>query len=180
VSHKIAVNGGTTMRRPIAAAMVLLSAVIVAAAVATAVWPFRRAEAAAGAATADVLGRPEPVGGLRLLVFLKTQPDIAAGSSRSQAVEIGSLMNQYGPRGLSAEIVDESGASRNALINTYYDWQLGAIHVAADPGRRVAARYGVDTAPVTLLLDRSGSVVDRWNSYVLPAQAGQAISGEFS
>jgi hypothetical protein len=180
MSHRIAVKRDTTTRPRIAAALGVLTAAAVVAAVATVAWPQHRTEPTATAAPAAVLGRPEPGGSLRLLVFLATQPDTAAGPSRSQAVEVGSLMNQYGGRGLTAEIVDESGAAKNALINTYYDWQLRDIRLTADPGRALAARYGVGSAPVTLLLDRNGAVVARWDSYALPAQAAHAISSKLT
>lgn len=180
MSRRIAVKRDATTRPRIAAALGLLTAIAIAAALAVTTWPRHHAEPAATAAREDVLGRPEPTGSLHLLVFLTTQPDTAAGLSRSQAVEVGSLINQYGRKGLTAEIVDESGANRNTLINTYYDWHLGQIRLVADPGRSLAARFGVKTSPATLLIDRSGSVVARWNSYSPTAQAAQAISSRLT
>lgn len=180
MSHRIAVKRDAIKRPRIAAALGLLTAVAIAGALAVAAWPTHHAAPATSAGQKDVLGRPEPAGTLRLLVFLTTQPDTAAGLSRSQAVEVVSLINQYGPKGLSAKIVDESGANQKSLINTYYDWRLGDIRLVADPGRALASSFGVVTAPTTLLIDRSGSVVARWDSYSQTAQAAQAISGRLS
>lgn len=124
----------------------------------------------------DVLGRPQPAGNLRLLTFLATQPDTAAGQSRGQAVEVVSLLTQYSAKGLSAEIVDESAADEQALTNTYYDWQLGDVRLAADPAHSLAQQYGVAAAPTTLLLDGTGAVLARWTSYTPTAQTARAIS----
>lgn len=172
------------MRRPWA---VILTALAVAATAITATvlaWPADHHGTAPTASTAsiastaptDVLGRPQPAGPLRLLAFLTTQPDTAASPSRSQAVEVVSLLTQYGPKGLAAEIVDESTTDKQALTNTYYDWQLGGVRLAADPAHSLASRYGVASAPTTILLDASGAVVARWSTYTPTAQTAQAIS----
>ena len=124
----------------------------------------------------DVLGRAEKPDAVRLVTFLATQPDTAAGQSRSQAVEIVSLLTQYESKGLTAEIVDESGGDARSLTNTYYDWQLGGVHLVADPDRTLAKRYGVTSTPTTLLLDRSGIVVARWNTYTPTAQTAAEVS----
>ena len=126
--------------------------------------------------TGDVLGRTEEPNAVRLVTFLVTQPDTAAGPARGQAVEIVSLLTQYESKGLTAEIVDESGGDARSLTDTYYDWQLGGVHLAADPDRTLAERYGVTSTPTTLLLDRSGTVVARWNTYSPTAQTAAAVS----
>ncbi|WP_194904299.1 hypothetical protein [Catenulispora rubra] len=145
-------------------------------------WPHH--DAASGptksAASTDVLGRLAPTGNVHLVAFLATQPDTAATPSRSQAVEITSLLTQYGAKGLTAEIVDESGATASALTNTYYDWQLGNIRLTGDPGRVRASQYQVTNAPTTLLIDDKGTVLARWDSYVLTAQAAQIIAGKLA
>lgn len=170
-------------RRPavILAAFASAATAIVATAtaiVAIAAGPGDHQHAAPTASTesADVLGRPQPDGHLRLLAFLATQPDAAPSQSRSQAVEVVSLLTQFGAKGLTAEIVDESAAGKQALTNTYYDWQLGGVRLAADPAHSLAERYGVTAAPTTLLLDGTGTVVGRWTSYTPTAQTAQAIS----
>lgn len=131
-------------------------------------------DAAAGGA-----GRTLPVpGAVTLVSFLATQPDGADTPSRSQAVELVSLASQYAAKGLSVAIVDDtsSPASANALQNTAYDWQLGPLPLFADPEHAAAYRYGVASAPATLLIGRDGRVLDRWSGYVLTAVAAQAIS----
>ncbi|WP_194904305.1 hypothetical protein [Catenulispora rubra] len=145
-------------------------------------WPHHSAASARArpGEAANVIGRPQPVGKVHLVAFLATQPDTAATPSRSQAVEITSLLAQYGAKGLTAEIVDESGATTNALTNTYYDWQLGDIHLTGDPGRTRAGQFKVTGAPTTLLVDDKGTVLARWDSYVLTAQAAQIITVKLS
>jgi hypothetical protein len=128
----------------------------------------------------DVIERAQAAGRIRLVAFLDTQPDSAATPSRSQATEITSLLAQYGSKGLTAEIVDESGAARSTLTNTYYDWRLGDVRLSDDTGHARARQYGVSIAPTVLLLDVNGTVVARWNSYVLAAQAAQAIAGKLT
>jgi hypothetical protein len=145
-------------------------------------WPHHSASSArtGPGAAADVIGRPQPAGKVHLVAFVATQPDTAATPSRSQAVEITSLLAQYGAKGLTAEIVDESGAPANTLTNTYYDWHLGDVRLTGDPGRTRAGHFKVTGAPTTLLIDDKGAVVARWDSYVLTAQAAQSIAGKLS
>ena len=132
------------------------------------------ADAGAGNASAAF----PAAGEVTLVSFLATQPDTANTPSRSQAVALVSLHSQYSAKGLHAVIVDESPAAtkQDALTNTLYDWQLGQIPLLADPGHAAASRYGVTDAPTTLLISRSGTVLARWNGYVLTATATQAIT----
>ena len=120
---------------------------------------------------------PTP-GGVTLVSFLATNPDSADTPSRSQAVELVSLASQYAAKGLQVTIVDDSStpASETALENTRYDWQLASLPLLADPDHATAYRYGVASAPATLLIGRDGRVLDRWSGYVLTAVAAQAIS----
>ena len=165
-------------RRKLRLAAVLTSLTLAGTAIAIAVRPSagQPAPPTVSAGSTDVLGRPLPTGPLRLLAFLSTQPDTAAGPSRSQAVEVVSLLTQYGAKGLTAEIVDESTADKQTLTNTYYDWQLGDVRLAMDPTHSLARRYDVATAPTTILLDGTGAVLDRWSSSTPTAQTAQAIS----
>jgi peroxiredoxin len=132
----------------------------------------------ANASAAGASAALPATGEATLVSFLATQPDTASTPSRSQAVELVSLFSQYAAKGLHVEIVDESAASStlNALENTVYDWQLGKIPLLADPGHSAANRYGVTTAPTTLLIGRNGKVLARWNGYVLTAAAAQAVT----
>ena len=121
-------------------------------------------------------------GEVTLVSFLATQPDSANSPSRSQAVELVSLASQYTAQGLRVAIVDDSftSAAVSALANTRYDWQLGSLPLLADPDHTTADRYGVASAPATLLIGRDGRVLDRWSGYVLTAVAAQAISAAFT
>jgi len=128
---------------------------------------------AAGASTAL-----PATGEATLVSFLATQPDTASAPSRSQAVELVSLFSQYAAKGLHVEIVDDSATppALNALENTVYDWQLGQLPLLADPGHSAANRYGITTAPATLLIGRNGKVLARWNGYVLTDVVAQAVT----
>ena len=142
-------------------------------------WPHHGAHNPTGSSTpADVIGRAPATGKLHLMAFLITQPDIASTPSRSQAVAIESLLAQYGAKGLTAQILDEGDATKNALINTYYDWQLGNVRLTGDPGRSQAERFHVAGAPTTLLVDDRGTILARWDSYVLTAQAAETVVKE--
>jgi hypothetical protein len=147
-----------------------------ALALAVAFWPSPHAGSAPPPSAAPA---PVPVAGAVTLVsFLATQPDGAATPSRSQAVELVSLSSQYAAKGLRVEIVDDTAtpAAQSVLENTVYDWQLGSMPLLADPGHAIAHRYGITTAPTTLLIGRTGAVLARWNGYVLTAVAAQAIA----
>lgn len=121
-------------------------------------------------------------GALTLVSFLATQPDTAATASRSQAVELVSLADQYGPKGVHALIVDNTAipASLSTLENTVYDWQLGDVPLLADPGHLASDRFGVPSSPTTLLIGRTGKVIARWSGYVLTAVVGQALTSVIS
>jgi hypothetical protein len=163
-------------RRPVFAVSASIAAPVCALALAVAFWPSSHAGSAAAPSAAFA---PLPVSGaLTLISFLVTQPDAAATPSRSQAVELVSLSSQYATRGLHVEIVDDTAtpAARSVLENTVYDWQLGSLPLLADPGHTIAHRYGIATAPTTLLFGRTGTVLARWNGYVLTAVAAQAIN----
>jgi hypothetical protein len=147
-----------------------------ALALAVAFWPSPNTGSAPPPSAAPA---PVPVSGsVTLVSFLATQPDGAATPSRSQAVELVSLSSQYAAKGLHVEIVDDTAtpAAQTVLENTVYDWQLGSMPLLADPGHAVAHRYGITTAPTTLLIGRTGAVLARWNGYVLTAVAAQAIA----
>jgi hypothetical protein len=162
-------------RGPVMAVSAALAALVACVlALAVIFWPGPHARAAAPPSVA-----PVPVSGsVTLVSFLITQPDGAATPSRSQAVELVSLFSQYTAKGLRVEIVDDTAtpAAQSVLENTVYDWQLGSMPLLADPGHAIAHRYGVTTAPTTLLIGRTGVVLARWNGYVLTAVAAQAIA----
>jgi hypothetical protein len=121
-------------------------------------------------------------GTLTLVSFLATQPDTAATASRSQAVELVSLADQYGPEGVHVLIVDDTAIppSLSMLENTVYDWQLGDVPLLADPGHVASDRFGVPSSPTTLLIGRTGRVIARWNGYVLTAVVAQALASAIS
>ena len=121
-------------------------------------------------------------GALTLVSFLATQPDTAATASRSQAVELVSLADQYAAKGVHVLIVDNTAlpVSLSVLENTVYDWQLGDVPLLADPGHVASDRFGVPSSPTTLLIGRTGTVIARWNGYVLTAVVAQALTSAIS
>lgn len=160
-------------------AVILAASAVVAGSVAAAVWPGHggtRPEAA----PQDVLHRSTAPGGLHLVAFLATRPDTAATASRAQAVTLKSLQTQYGAKGLTTEIIDESGAPADALLNTYYDWQLGDVRLLPDPAGKLARGHAVHNLPTVVLSGANGTVVKRWDSPVLTVQAAQIISGHLT
>ncbi|MFI1092690.1 hypothetical protein [Streptomyces sp. NPDC020917] len=167
-------------RGPARRLAVLVAAVVVAGSIAAAIRPGHGGTSSRASTASDVLHRAPAPGSLHLVAFLATQPDTADTPSRAQAVALKSLQEQYGRKGLTIEIVDESGAGEDALVNTTYDWQLGAIRLAADPGGALARRSGVHTLPTVVLRDAAGALVKRWDSAVLTVQAAQVISGRLA
>lgn len=159
---------------------VVVAAVVAAGSIAAAVWPDHDGTPSRPSAASDVLHRAPAPGSLHLVAFLATQPDTADTPSRTQSVALKSLQTQYGGKGLTTEIVDESGAGQDALVNTYYDWQLGAIRLVADPHGTLARRSGVHALPTVELRDASGALVKRWDSPVLTVQAAQVIAGRLA
>lgn len=166
--------------RTAAAALACATTAAIAYATAAAVWPDHHDAPAKAASATDVLGREAGAGSLRLLAFLATQPDTAATTARSQAVDLVSLQTQYGAKGLTTQIIDESGAGRDALTNTYYDWQLGGVLLAADPARALARQYDVTLTPTVVLLDAAGTVIKRWDTPVRTVQAAPVIAGKLT
>lgn len=187
-------------RRPAAMAMAVSAAIVVLAGsvlIGIVLWPHAQSAGPRSAPfTALAVGERAPrvelanagaagastalpaTGEVTLVSFLATEPDTASTSSRSQAVELVSLFSQYAAKGLHVEIVDDSAAppALSALENTVYDWQLGQLPLLADPGHSAANRYGITTAPATLLIGRNGKVLARWNGYVLTAVAARAVT----
>jgi hypothetical protein len=160
--------------------VILAAAAAVAGSVAAAVWPGHGGTRPRQAAAGDVLHRTTAPGGLHLVAFLATRPDTAATASRAQAVTLKSLQTQYGGKGLTTEIIDESGAPADALLNTYYDWQLGDVRLLPDPAGKLAQHHAVHNLPTVVLSDATGTVVKRWDSAVLTVQAAQIISGHLT
>jgi hypothetical protein len=118
--------------------------------------------------------------GASLVSFLATQPDTTDSASRRQAVGLVSMATQFTADGLRVAIVDDTPGSgqpnRNALINTSYDWRLGAVALLDDPGHRLARSYAVTGTPTTVLLDGSGRLVARWDGQTLTATLSSAIT----
>jgi hypothetical protein len=188
-------------RRTLAAISAVLALLVAAVVIGVRVWPHLTSGPATGGAFAPLpvgakaprisLSRagsaPAPAsfpaaGTLTLVSFLATQPDTAATPSRSQAVELVSLADQYGRKGVHVLIVDNTAvpASLSVLENTVYDWQLGDVPLLADPGHVASDRFGVTSAPTTLLIGRTGKVMARWNGYVLTAVVAQALTSAIS
>ena len=115
-----------------------------------------------------------------LLAFLRVIPDSADTASRSQAVFLSSMYQQYGRRGLGVVAVETSGSSRQrrishrALANASYDWRLD-FPLLEDAGIQAKKAFGVTVLPSVLLLAPDGKVVERWNGLASPAALARAV-----
>lgn len=128
---------------------------------------------------------PARAGRVMLISFLQTQPDTAAGLSRSQEVFLASMARQYGPKGVQIALVDATSMvtgqhpSMEDLVRTTYDWDLGAIPLLRDDAASSAARrYGVRQVPTTVLVGPQGRVAQIWTGLVLPANLALALQQE--
>lgn len=119
-----------------------------------------------------------------LLSFLDTQAEVSASGnpSRSQIVMLKSMQTQSGRYGLKTVIVDAAALlgrpapSAASLVNFRYDWALPTgVSVRSDEHGALERGYRVTKAPTTLLLDRRGNVVRRWNRFAMAAQLDFAI-----
>jgi hypothetical protein len=168
-----------TRRRAAVGAAVLLVAVGVALGLALRGGGSDPAAPAVVGARAPVFPALDADRGHTVLVsFLDTQAQATAANdpSRAQIPFLKSMSTQNRSYGLRTVIVDTGRAGGNALVNFTYDWALDrSIAVAADPGGRLARRYGVTTAPTTFLVDRRGVVRRRWDGFAPAAQLDFAL-----
>ncbi len=124
-----------------------------------------------------------------VLAFLQTQPDTASTASRSQAVSLTSIEQQYAPKGVHVVFIDasmlETGqqVAHNDLLNVTYDWNIGSIPLLEDIDGSTASRYGVRQTPTLFIVGPSGHVEQAWQgltSTVQIAFALQRLSGSSS
>ncbi len=96
----------------------------------------------------------------------------AADRTRGQLVMLKSLSTQHHDAPLAILTVDASGitwpVADDARINYTYDHQL-TFPLLVDDQLRTTRRYGVVAAPTTLLIDRDGNIVRRWETMTNPA-----------
>ena len=118
-----------------------------------------------------------------LLSFLGTIPDTASSSpSRSQAIFLESLEQQYASKGVEVVIIDataiETGQqpALNSLLNVPFDWHLGAIPFLLDTSAHtVAVQYGILKTPTTYLINVHGTIEHCWDGLAQSAQLAFAI-----
>ena len=124
-----------------------------------------------------------------LLAFLRTQPDVdPTNTSRALVPSLISMDRQYRDSGLDVAMVDETALARptkyapnvagtpgiGALLNASYDWGL-TFPLLADPGSKVAKRYGVNELPMIVLIGKKGQVSRCWKGQVHPANLSAGI-----
>jgi len=115
-----------------------------------------------------------------LVAFLQTVPDTADTPSRTQAVFLMSMAQQYAPRGLKVVAIDASALvnhqppDHDTLINASYDWQM-KVPLLEDMGSRIAHRFGVTQLPTVILFATDGTISQRWQGLTGPAMLAQAI-----
>lgn len=115
-----------------------------------------------------------------LLAFLQTVPDTSDTPSRSQAVFLSSMAQQYGPRGLRVAVVDDSALAlaspplHGAVLNASYDWQL-KIPLLLDQDAHLARKLGIEEVPTTFLISADGHILQQWRDLTRPAVLALAI-----
>ena len=119
-----------------------------------------------------------------LLSFINTQAEASsdtADPSRAQIVFLKSMQEQYGPKGLvvwivgGARMATGKQPTQDQLINFTYDWQLEDIPVLDDSDSSVARSYGVESTPVTFLIDVDGVIRQRWDTFASASQLALSI-----
>lgn len=119
-----------------------------------------------------------------LLSFLDTQAEasVSGSDSRAQIVMLKSMDRQgrrYGLRTVivdAAAVVNGSPPSLSALTNFRFDWSLpAAVAVRGDSDGSLERAYRITKVPTTLLIDKRGVVVHRWDRFALAAQLDFAI-----
>ena len=115
-----------------------------------------------------------------LLAFLQMVPDTADTPSRSQAVFLLSMAQQYGPHGLTVVVIDASALvnlrspDHTALVNASYDWQMN-FPLLEDVRNQIARRFRIKQVPTTILLAPNGRVEKRWQGLTRPAVLASGI-----
>ncbi|MBA2529710.1 MAG: TlpA family protein disulfide reductase [Euzebyales bacterium] len=115
-----------------------------------------------------------------LLSFLDASVEAAghgSDSSRRQLVFLKSMADQHRRDGLCVLAVDAGGAPPGALVNYVYDHGLPFPLLRDRPDDPVATSYGVTSLPTTVLVDRHGRLVRRWEGFVPPATLADAVEG---
>jgi peroxiredoxin len=120
-----------------------------------------------------------------LLSFLQVQAPAdspEAQPSRAQLTFLKSMHTQYAPKGLVVLLVDGSrllsgaAASRTALYNATFDWNLGDIPVIDDDQQEsLTSKYAVTTLPTTFLVDCDGRIVERWEGLASTPQLSRRL-----
>lgn len=115
-----------------------------------------------------------------LLAFLQMVPDTADTPSRSQAVFLLSMAQQYGSHGLTVVVIDASALvdlqipDHTALVNASYDWQMN-FPLLEDAGNQIARRFQIKEVPTTILLAPDGRVEKFWQGLTRPAVLASGI-----
>lgn len=114
-----------------------------------------------------------------LLSFLDadgTNTDDQFEASRRQLVFLKSMHDQYAEAGLRVVVVHAGAAvPAGALINYSYDNGLSIPLLNATTKPSVAAAFDVTSLPTTVVIDREGTLTQRWHRYVPPAQLADAV-----
>lgn len=115
-----------------------------------------------------------------LLAFLQVVPDTDDTPSRSQAVFLLSMAQQYGSHGLAVVVIDASALVNRqipdhaALVNASYDWQMN-FPLLEDARNQIARRFRIKEVPTTILFAPNGRVEKRWQGLTRPAVLANGI-----
>jgi peroxiredoxin len=154
----------------VAALLILLAGPVVGSASASECVGHIKLPAAQGGSYDVCDGSGKPM----LLAFLHVVPDRADTPSRSQAVFLSSMYEQYGARGLEVLAVETTASSRRQLVNAVYDWQL-AFPLLEDERSQAKKAFEVTVVPSSFLLDPDGKVLERWDGLASSAALARAI-----
>lgn len=120
-----------------------------------------RVFAAVRGGTSHLIGTPRrPL----LLAFLQMLPDSDATPSRSEALYLDSMAQQYAGGGLRVAAIAsaQSGIAYSSwhqdLLNASYDWHL-TFPLLQDTNGRALREFHVRTLPTVVLIDETGVIV---------------------
>ncbi len=114
-------------------------------------------------------------GQIVVLSFVCTQPDTTSGPSRTQAVVLTSIYQQYHTKNVAVLLIDscvllqQRQPSLNALENVVYDWHLPMPLLQDTDTASTAGLYGVLKVPTTFLIGKDLHLLQRWDGLVLAA-----------
>jgi peroxiredoxin len=111
-----------------------------------------------------------------LLSFMNSSDPAENDNMFSQLAFLKSMKRQFADARLKIILVVESHFSNESFVNFINDNELENIIMIQDnKDANIGAKYGVTMAPSTFLISADGTVKQKWEGLVLPAQLAFAI-----